>query len=465
MPSGVERFVDHPAYARELDAACELLLTHRARWRVIYHYDGDGIASASCALRALERLAYPAQATPLFGVESTRLDGLLTATSGPVLLVDTGSSWLDRVKRHPHPVIVLDHHLYPGTPHPPELPSHVAFVNPLDWEVDGMTELCAASLTWLFTIQLDPRNWDNAPWGLSGVIADRQHQGGVKGLNARLVEEASRRSLVTRRPGLPLFGPSVREAVRESVDPYLVGISGRGEAVDRWLHLLSIDGGKNPQSLLPAEAEKLQRALADQLQAQGTRPEFIEQLAVPRFLLPALGRDAEELSNLQNACGRAGIPAAGLGMAVGDVRSWDQAESAERSWREGLLNGLQRVEEGALQRGASIQWFDTPDGPLAGTQAGLALTYFLDPTRPVFAFSPDRDRLRVSGRGTMWLVGQGLDLSEVCRTAAEVAGGEGGGHKVASGATIPGGAQTTFLEEADRRVALQLSHLDAGRAR
>jgi single-stranded-DNA-specific exonuclease len=195
------------------------------------------------------------------------------------------------------------------------------------------------------------------------------------------------------------------------------------------------------------------------LRSQGTRPEFVEQLNLPRFHLPSLGRDAEEVANLQNACGRAGIPAAGIGLALGDIRSWDEAESAERSWREGLLRGLRRVEDGSLERRASIQWFDTPEGPLAGTQAGLALTYFLDPTRPVFAFSEDRDRLRVSGRGTLWLVSQGLDLAYVCRTAAEAAGGEGGGHKVASGATIPSGMRETFLSEADRRVGHQLPSL------
>src|SRR5208282_3879626 len=142
------------------------------------------------AVRAFGRLGYPVQATPLLGVERDRVRALLTATKGPVLIADTGASWLDLYPSHPFPVVVLDHHKYPGVPNPPELPPHVAFVNPLDWGVDGMSELCAATLTWLFTVFLDPVNWDNAPWGLSGAIADRQHVGGFKGLNDRLVDEA-----------------------------------------------------------------------------------------------------------------------------------------------------------------------------------------------------------------------------------------------------------------------------------
>ncbi len=127
MPSGPESFVSHPEYAREFDRARELLLTHPGRWRVIYHYDGDGIASASSALRALGRLGYTAQATPLTGVERGKMDELLRATPGPVWVVDTGASWLDLFAKHPQPVLILDHHKAP--PFAGELPAHVAYTD------------------------------------------------------------------------------------------------------------------------------------------------------------------------------------------------------------------------------------------------------------------------------------------------------------------------------------------------
>ncbi len=196
MPSGPDGFVADSRYRTEFERARALVLGHPRRWRVIYHYDADGIASASSAMRAFARLGYPAQATALAGVERERMAELARNTPGPILVLDTGSSWLDLFGHHPHPVVVLDHHTYPGAPTPPPLPDHVAFVNPLDWGVDGMSELCAGTLTWLFTVFLDPRNWDNAPWGLSGGISDRQHVGGFKGLSKLLVDEAVQRSLV-----------------------------------------------------------------------------------------------------------------------------------------------------------------------------------------------------------------------------------------------------------------------------
>ena len=111
-----------PRYSREFERARGLVLAHPQRWRVIYHYDADGIASASSAVRAFGRLGYPVQLTPLIGVEREKMHTLLSATKGPVLIVDTGSSWTDLYPAHPHPVVVLDHHTYRGAPHPPTCP-------------------------------------------------------------------------------------------------------------------------------------------------------------------------------------------------------------------------------------------------------------------------------------------------------------------------------------------------------
>lgn len=456
MPSGPEGFVPAPAYAREFHHAKEVLLGHPGRWRVIYHYDGDGIASASSAIRMLGRLGYGYQATPLTGVERGRMESILSATSGPALIVDTGASWPELYERHPQPVIVLDHHQYPGVPEPPALPPRVAWVNPLDWGVDGMTEMCAASLTWLFTIWVDPKNWDNAPWGLSGAIADRQHQNGFKGLNARLLEGAIDRSLAQRVRRLALFGPTILDALVQSIDPYLVGLSGRPPAVRELLRSLQIEAGRPPGQLETEETRRLTTALLARLVQQGVRPEFVELLTQEGYRIPSLGVDAQELSNLQNAAGRVGEPGVGVAIALGDEGALRRAEKAESEWRGGILRGLQRVEEKGVNTLGAIQWFESGEPTLAGTQAGLAMSYLLDPRRATFVFTAAGDHYKVSGRGTVWLVGQGLDLATACRAAAEGVGGEGGGHRVAAGATIPTAGRDRFLSEADRLVGQQI---------
>ena len=457
MPSAPEGFVSDPRYTAEFSRARQLFLGHPGRWRIIYHYDGDGIASACSAVRAMERLGYGFQATPLQGVERPTMAALLKATDGAVMVVDTGASWLDLYAAHRHPVVVLDHHKYPGSPVPPELPPHVAFVNPLNWGVDGMTELCAATLTWLFTIHLDPRNWDNAPWGISGAIADRQHQNGFHGLNGKLIEGAVERSLAQRKPRLALFGATIEEALARSVDPYVVGLSGHPDAVRSFLGGLSIGPATPPHALEPAQESRLGAALVARLTAQKVRPEFIALLSQEGYFLPTLGVDAQELSTWQNAAGRVGTPGVGVALALGDPSARERVRSAETAWRTGVLEGLQRLEEKGVNSLRSIQWFESGEPTLAGTQAGLAMNYLLDPRRPVFAFTPAGAFLKLSGRGTLWLVDHGLDLAVVCRTAAERSGGEGGGHRVAAGGTIPARERATFLAEADRLVGGQLA--------
>ncbi len=161
-------------------------------------------------------------------------------------------------------------------------------------------------------------------------------------------------------------------------------------------------------------------------------------------------------SNRQNACGRAGEPSVGIALALGDRAALATARTHEESWRSGILSTLVRLEEKGVNSLSAIQWFESEESSLAGTQAGLAMNYLLDPNRPVFVVSSGEGVLKISGRGTLYLVGRGLDLSQVLRTAAAKVGGEGGGHRVASGATIPDGRREEFLDEANRLVAAQL---------
>ena len=463
MPSGPDGLVPDPRYTREFERARALVLGHPGRWRVIYHYDADGIASASSALRGLGRLGYPVQATALQGVERSRMADLLARTSSCVLVLDTGASWLDVFARHPKPVVILDHHRYPGVPDHPPLPEHVTMVNPLDWGVDGMAELSASTLTWLFTVFLDPVNWDNAPWGLSGAIGDRQHVGGFHGLNARLLEEAVRRSVLVRRAGLALFGSTTAGAISMSIDPFFRGLSGRLDEAAEFVRGLGIDPDRSPDGLAPDEARRLAEALKGRLAEAKVLPEFASVLDQDRWFAPAIGLDAEEISNLQNATGRVGCPGVGIALALGDPGALERARTAEATWRSGILRGLRRIEDNGVNSMRFLGWFESPDPTLAGTQAGLAMNYLLPPDHPVFVFTESQgESIKLSARGTLRQVAAGLDLASVCREAAAEVGGEGGGHPVASGATIPAGRRDSFLAAADRILATQLGPKGGG---
>ena len=147
----------------------------------------------------------------------------------------------------------------------------------------------------------------------------------------------------------------------------------------------------------------------------------------------------------------------GVAFGLGDPAAGARCRTAEKEWRDGLLRGLLRVEDEGVNSMRFLRWFESPETTLAGTQAGLAMNFLLPPDLPVFVFSErPPEQSKVSGRGTNRLVTRGLNLALVCRTAAEAVGGEGGGHPVAAGASIPAGSRALFLEAADRALEAQL---------
>ncbi len=67
-----------------------------------------------------------------------------------------------------------------------------------------------------------------------------------------------------------------------------------------------------------------------------------------------------------------------------------------------------------------------------------------------------KGKVKVSSRGTKYLVSKGLDLSSALKKSAEKFGGNGGGHAVAAGATVPMDKEEEFLKSVDEIVGLQL---------
>ena len=87
--------------------------------------------------------------------------------------------------------------------------------------------------------------------------------------------------------------------------------------------------------------------------------------------------------------------------------------------------------------------------------AGIT-TRYLFPDKPFITVNSTSDMVKVSGRGTRKLVSQGLDLATVIKSAAEAVGGTGGGHNIASGASIPNGREEEFITIVDQLTGEQL---------
>jgi RecJ-like exonuclease len=151
-----------------------------------------------------------------------------------------------------------------------------------------------------------------------------------------------------------------------------------------------------------------------------------------------------------------------LAVCLGDRdRALTRARRLLRNHRRNLSEGLELVRETGITKEATLQWFHAHDRireTIVGIVAGMALgTEAADREMPIIAFADaDEGEVKVSARGTGPLVGRGLDLSAVMTEASAAVGGEGGGHDIAAGATIPAGSESAFLETAGRLIAEQV---------
>jgi len=139
----------------------------------------------------------------------------------------------------------------------------------------------------------------------------------------------------------------------------------------------------------------------------------------------------------------------------------DRARTLLRNHRKNLSEGLELVKSAGVTVEDHVQWFDAGTRireTIVGIVAGMALgADGVRRDRPIVAFAAAGDgEVKVSARGSHTLVRQGLDLSAVMREAARSVGGDGGGHDVAAGATIPAGEQAAFVDAADDLIAEQM---------
>jgi RecJ-like exonuclease len=173
-------------------------------------------------------------------------------------------------------------------------------------------------------------------------------------------------------------------------------------------------------------------------------------------------RDVSEFSTLLNATARYERADVGLAVCLGDRdAALDRARHLLRNHRRNLSEGLQWVKTEGVTVEENVQWFDAESRireTIVGIVAGMAVgSSGVRHDRPIVAFADAGDgEIKVSARGSHALVRRGLDLSAVMREASRAVGGDGGGHDVAAGATIPADARDEFVDHADRIVGEQL---------
>ena len=444
MVRGLEDLAPAGLLDRMRNAAA--LVESASRVRIFCHYDPDGTTSAAILVRAMMRRGKRIHASMAHALDRAAAARLREETNELLIVSDMGSGQLDLLEGLPYPVVVLDHHK------PIRDSETIVHINPHLDGVDGAREMCGATTTWLFTLILDERNWDLAGPALAGAIGDKQAVGGFLGVNAALFAEAVDRKVVVPERRLALRDLPLGRALAVSIDPYFRGLSGRPDAAAAFLQAAGFDPEATVRQIDTTGRRKLASVLALRL---GATPEALDVLVADRFWIEPDQMYAQDLEAYVNSCDR--LEQEGLGMAVclGDREATAKAEKLLEEYTAKVLGYLVALESAGLFPKKHIQFFYCDDASLAGVVAGTGMQFFFDSSRPTLGLSVLDGVTKVSARASRAHIASGIDLAVALREAASEVSGNGGGHNIASGATIPKGTEDKFLSLVDEIVGRQ----------
>ncbi|WP_290819465.1 DHH family phosphoesterase [Halovivax sp.] len=491
-----------PALADRASACADRLLA-ADRVLLASHIDADGLTSAAVAASALERAAIPFEVVFEKQLDAEAIAGIAATEYETVWFTDFGSGQLDIISDHEaagaFTPVIADHHQ--------PVDADTAFhCNPLLEGIDGASEISGAGTAYLIARAMadfanvddesDPQdavadggataattaradNRDLAALAVVGAVGDMQASSGeLHGANAAIVEEGVAAGVLETGTDLALYGTQTRplpKLLEYATDVYIPGISNDQNGALRFLDGLDLetkrDGDWRRWANLDAdEKQTVASALIERAVSRGVPASKIETLVGTSYRLAAepVGtelRDASEFSTLLNATARYERADVGLAVCLGDRDgALERARTLLRNHRRNLSAGIDLVTSEGVTTEDHVQWFHAGDRireTIVGIVAGMALgNDGVDRSRPILAFadkSDEEDAVKVSGRGSHALVRQGLDLSAVLGEAARAVGGDGGGHDVAAGATVPAGEVESFVALADGLVGEQLS--------
>jgi single-stranded-DNA-specific exonuclease len=297
------------------------------------------------------------------------------------------------------------------------------------------------------------------------------------GANREIVAEGIEAGVLAEGTDLSFYGTQTRplpKLLEYGSEVQIPGITNDEAGATGFLRDLDVDltdgeGNWRRWVDLPDEdRQAVASALVQRAIQRGVPAGEVEDLVATTYTLPEEPagtelRDASEFSTLLNATARYDRADVGLAVCLGNREdALSRARTLLQNHRRNLSAGLDLVKRRGVEQAEHLQYFDAGEAireTIVGIVAGMALgVEGVDGRRPILAFARKSDsETKVSARGTGRLVGRGLDLSAVMTTAAGAVGGEGGGHDVAAGATIPAGRQAAFVDEADALVGEQLS--------
>lgn len=420
--------------------------------RVISHYDADGISSAAIISKALYNEGYDIHTSLMRNPFDKGLERISKEKNDLIIFCDMGSGQIETIEKIESKIIIVDHHqvLKENTS------ENVLQINANLCGINGNYEACGSTLIYSLAKALNPKNENLASLALIGAIGDKQYIGGFRGYNRNIIEESLNKDLIKQYLGIKIYGDSVFDALYFSIDPYYSNVSGNKENIVELLKKFDIAEDTKIEDLSKEKLKKLQSYLILILIKKGCEKNIIDTVIRPRYFSESINHEFERFADLLDACGKGGNRGLGLITAMGDKEAFIEAVEFQKEYKKKILNELLRLEKEGFKEKKGFRYFYSDNSSLGGVIGGIAINYLLDRKKPLLSIVKKDDEIHVSSRGNQHLVKKGLDLGIAMKDASIKLGGHGGGHAIASGATIDSKKETEFLEIVDEIICKQL---------
>ena len=423
--------------------AAEVIARYR-HVRVISHNDADGITSAAIICQALKRNAIFFHATIV-----SRLDRLVVemvndsiSDGDLVIFCDMGSGQGELIANVVSDVVVIDHHQPVG-----ESPAKVA-LNPHDAGIDGAIHLSASGATYMVAREMGKENVDLAGLAVAGAVGDKQL---FEAANKFILDEASHADVVSIKKGLKIGDGNISDVLEYTPEPYL-DITGNRSKIEEFLNILGIHGKVN--RMPPDDLKKLTSAIALKLTKHAS-PEAVDAAIGDVYLLNReLVKNVYDLVAILNTCGKLDKSGLALSLCMKDPSVVEEARALSIDYQKSVILDIKKAE-GMIRQGNNLWFLNTKDMSSTGIIASTVVRY-IHPDLPFIAVNEVENVVKVSARGTRALIAKGLDLGYALREGANAVGGSGGGHNIASGASIPKGCAEEFISIVDNIIGEQL---------
>ena len=457
-------------------AACADRLRKADSVLLASHIDADGLTSAAVAASALERAEIPFESVFSKQLDAEEIAAIAATDHETVLFTDFGSGQLDIIREHEErgdfTPVIADHH----QPADADTEFHL---NPLLFGIDGASELSGAGASYVLARELESDGVDNrdlAALAVVGAVGDMQASDGeLSGGNEGIVAEGVEAKAIRQDTDLLLYGKQTRplpKLLEYASEVQIPGVSNDHNGSIRFLDGLGLDLKADGKwrcwvDLTDEEKQTVASGLVQRAVRRGVNARKIDGLVGTTYTLldepeGTELRDPSEFSTLLNATARYERADVGLAVCLGDrERALGEARNLLTNHRRNLSEGLQWVKSEGVTREEHVQWFHAGDRireTIVGIVAGMAMgSDGIGREMPILAFADkDEESVKVSARGTHVLTRKGLDLSAVMGKASRAVGGDGGGHDVAAGATVPKGQEAEFIQQVDELVGQQL---------